>query len=143
MENNEDDGREEYIETDPYMIELNKINEKYNLPLDKNVRLDDCVGKTIKYCNYTKNRKNNTILFVFTDETFLTISNEWDSMTDNVSFSFRHDEDYQNLMIDGGLISQEKVDEYNEYLQNKRDNAGKEQDLKILKNLLLKYPDYK
>ncbi len=138
-----ENDNEEYIETDPIQIEINRINEKYNLPLDKNVRIDGCVGKTIKYCNSTKNRKNNTILFVFSDNTFLVLENSWDDINDCIPFSLHHDLDYQDLMIDGGLISREKVDEYNEYLQNTKNELDKVQDLNILKNLLLKYPEYK
>lgn len=123
-------------------IEMDEICEECNLPLENNVKLDGCIGKTIKFSKSTTNRKNNTILFVFTDDTFLILKNSWDDISDCVPYCLVQEEDYQNLMIVGGLISQEKVDKYNEFWQVRRDKAEKEQDFNIIKKLLAKYPDF-
>ncbi len=146
MENDEqieNDGTEEWIETDPDLIAMNKINEECNLPLDKNVKLNQSIGKTIKFAKSTSKRKNNTILFVFEDNTFLILKNEWDDMSDSVSFNLDHDAEYQDLMLEGGIISQEKIDKYNKFWKDRIDKIEKEREIEQLQKLLAKYPEYK
>jgi hypothetical protein len=124
-------------------IEMDNIWKECNIPLENNITLDKVINKTIKFCDKTNNRKNNTVLFVFTDDTFLILKDSWNDITDSVPFCLEQEEAYQYLMVKGGLISQEKVDKYNEFWDKKREMAEKEQDIKILQSLLEKYPEYK
>lgn len=123
-------------------IEIDYILNECNIPTDRSVGLKNIIGKTIKFCNKTNNRKNNTILIVFTDETFLVLQNNFDNITDAVNVHLSHNEDYQNLMIEGNLISKEKVDKYNKFWKDRQEKSSKEQELKLLKSLLARYPDF-
>lgn len=136
---------EEYIETpkSQEQIEMDNIWKECNLPLENNVKLDSILNKTIKFCEKTEKRKNNTVLIIFTDDTFLILKESWDDITDCVPFCLEQDKDYQNLMIKGDLISQEKVDKYNNFWDGRKETAQKEHDIRILEDLLEKYPDYK
>lgn len=135
---------EEYFEQPKSQeeIEMDNICKECNLSLEKNVRLDEIIGKTIKFCNRTHNRKNDTVLIIFIDDTFLILDSAWENITDSVSFTLKHDEDYQNLMISGNLISKEKVDKFNNFWLNRQKEIEKENDLFKLKELLAKYPDF-
>lgn len=123
-------------------IEINKICEECSLPLENNVTLENCIGKTIKFAKTTSVRTNNVILFVFTDNAFLILKNSFDYISDIITYGLGHDDNYQNLMIDGGLISQEKVDKFNKFWKDREQNQEKERDFRILKSLLAKYPDF-
>ena len=143
MENEESDGTEEYIETDPELIAMNKIWKECNIPVDKGIRLNDCTNKIIKFVKKTNNRKNNTIVVYFTDDTFLILENSYDTMNDNCHMlNLTQSETIQDLFIECNLISKEKIDKYRKFWKDRADKIQKEIDIKKLRELLIKYPDF-
>lgn len=124
---------------DNFEKEYNNLIKECTWPYDNAIRnLNDCVGKTVKFAKFCED-KPNTAVIVFTDNTFLFLSSDYNKIDTSLTMNIPHDLNIQNLIVEAGLVLRKTITKYNKFFKDRQLKFEKDSELKELKRLLKKY----